>query len=138
MRASEARVSRSVLREAGGEIPSAYSPVSAAAVAQKEWVRRLVQSGGQRQSSQIDPANRPTLDAPSTQRQDALRSGTDVQQPYPRLDQLLRSFLQVGSLSRPAPHRPYLGTMGASEVQVAETAQAKNASLASARRATSA
>src|SRR6266436_898377 len=112
--------------------------VSAAAVAQKEWVRRLVQSGGQRQSSQIDPANRPTLDAPSTQRQDALRSGTDVQQPYPRLDQLLRSFLQVGSLSRPAPHRPYLGTMGASEVQVAETAQATNASLASARRATSA
>ena len=46
--------------------------VSAAAVlAPVEGVRRLVQSGGQRQSSQDDPANCPTLGAPSTQRQDA-------------------------------------------------------------------
>ena len=77
------------------------------------------------------------LDTPRTQRQDAGRSGTDVQQPYPRLDQLLRPFLQVGSLSRPAAHRPHLGTMGASEVQVAETPQAADTSLVGARRAPS-
>ena len=45
------------------------------------------------------------------------RSGADVQQPYPGLDRLLWPFLQVGALSRPAPHRPHLGTMGASEVK---------------------
>ena len=43
--------------------------VSAEAVAPMEGVRRLVQSRGQRQSSQVDPANCPTLDASSTQRQ---------------------------------------------------------------------
>src|ERR1700752_62829 len=107
--------------------------VSATAIAQKEWVRRLVQSGGQRQSTQVDPANCPTLDTPRTQRQDAGLSGADVQQPYPGLDQLLWPFLQVGALSRPAPHRPHLGTMGASEVQVPQTPQATNASLVGAR-----
>ena len=49
--------------------------------------------GGQRQSAQVDPADRPTLDTSRTQRQDARRSGADVQQPYSWLDQLLRPFL---------------------------------------------
>jgi len=41
----------------------------------------------------FDPADRPTLDTSRTQRQDARRSGADVQQPYSWLDQLLRPFL---------------------------------------------
>ena len=50
-------------------LPRLYVP--AAVIAPMERVRRLVQSGGQRQSSQVDPADRPPLDAPPAQRQDA-------------------------------------------------------------------
>src|SRR6516165_8717718 len=44
-------------------------------------------------------------------------------------DQLLRPVLQVGSLPDPATHRPYSGSMGASEVQVLATPSATNSAL---------
>ena len=50
------------------------------------------------QSAQGDPTDGPKLVASPTQRQDARRSGADVQCARPRMDQLLWSVLPVGSL----------------------------------------
>jgi hypothetical protein len=124
------RVSRWVLREAGGATPPAYSPVPAEAVSPlARYIRRLVQPRGKRQSSQDDPTDGPKLGASRAQRQVAGRPGPDVQQPHPGLDQLLRPVLQVGSLPDPATHRPNSGSMGASEVQVPATPSATNSAL---------
>ena len=45
------------------------------------------------------------------------------------MDQLLRPVLQLGSLPDPATHRPYSGSMGASEVQIPATPSAANSAL---------
>src|ERR1700739_2111699 len=82
-----------------------------------------------RQSTQGDTTDGPKLGASRAPRQVAGRSGPDVQQPHPGLDQLLRPVLQVGSLPDPATPRPYSGSMGASEVQVPATPSATNSAL---------
>ena len=71
----------------------------------------------------------PKLGPSRAQRQVAERPGPDVQQPHPGLEQLLRPVLQIGSLPDPATHRPYSGSMGASEVQVSATPSATNRPL---------
>src|SRR5271166_1770346 len=45
-------------------------------------------------------------------------------------------LLQVGALSDPTPHRPHIGTMGASEVQVPSTSPAADTAVGGAHRAT--
>ena len=107
---------------------SLYVPTEAVATL-AGYLRRLVQPCGKRQSSQDDPTDSPKLGASRAQRRVAGRPGPDVQQPDPGLDQLLRPVLQVGSLPDPATHRPYSGSMGASEIQVLATSSAANSAL---------
>jgi len=109
-------------------LSSLYVPTEAVATL-AGYLRRLVQPCGKRQSSQDDPTDSPKLGASRAQRRVAGRPGPDVQQPDPGLDQLLRPVLQVGSLPDPATHRPYSGSMGASEVQVPATPSATNSAL---------
>src|SRR5450631_3280956 len=45
-------------------------------------------------------------------------------------------LLQVGTLSDPTPHRPHVGTMGASEVQVPPTSPAADTAVGGSHRAT--
>src|SRR5208283_2639082 len=75
------------------------------------------------------------LVASPTQRQDARRSGADVQCAHPRMDQLLWSVLPVGSLPDLTAHRRLSGAMGRSEVQVLAQAQDAGDPLAATHRA---
>src|SRR5271157_3553378 len=52
-----------------------------------------------------------------------------------RLDQLLRVLLQVGALPDPTPHRPDIGAMGTSEVQIPTAPSAAHTSVARPHRA---
>jgi hypothetical protein len=49
---------------------------------------------------------------------------------YPWLNQLLRVLLQVSSLPDPPAHRPGIGAMGASEVQISTEPSAASAAMA--------
>src|SRR5271168_1574118 len=57
---------------------------------------------------------------------------------YPRLDQLLRVLLQVGALPDPTAHRPDIGAMGPSEVQIPTAPSAAHTAVARPHRAATA
>ena len=59
----------------------------------RHGVRRIVQSGGQRQSAQGDPADRPTLDTCTNAATSRSTIWRGCSTPYSWLDQLLRPFL---------------------------------------------
>ena len=92
-------------RRRGGKVGVSFSPAAG------DKALKAIRSDG------------PKLVASPTQRQDARRSGADVQCGHPRMDQLLWSLLPVGSLSDLAAHRRLSGAMGRSEVQVPAQAQ---------------
>src|SRR5208337_1542371 len=115
-------------------LPRLHVEAEAVATAGRKG-RRLVQPRGRRQSAQGDPADGPKLVPSPTQRQDARRSGADVQCAHPRMDQRLRSVLPVGALPDLTAHRRLSGAMGRSEVQVLAQAQDAGHPLAATHRA---
>ena len=85
-------------------------------------VRRVVQSGSERQGTQGDPADRPILDASRTQRQVVLDDLAKMFNP------IIRGWINYygGTTSQPSTPTPSVtstrspGTMGTSEVQVSQ------------------
>lgn len=61
-------------------------------------IRRLIPARGQSESAESDPADDPTMGGPPSERHGPGRFGPDVQSIHPRLDQLLRPLLQVGTI----------------------------------------
>src|SRR5690348_11835101 len=83
----------------------------------KRAVWRILSACSEPESSEGDPTGGPGLVSADPERQGAGRPGPDVQPVYPRLDQLLRPFLQVGTVSDLDADRCLSRQVGEAQVQ---------------------
>jgi hypothetical protein len=103
-RAGHCRLELSYLLKLGAEL-------------ERRAVRDILSSGSQPQGTEGNPTVDPGMDVANPERQGTRRSGPDVQPVYPRLDQLLQSFLQVGVVSDVTPDRRLSAPVGTTQVQ---------------------